>query len=242
MKKPPVSWNIMAGRFLFRFRSFTLLPVIGLVFLFCPPLDLGSLNPWMAITGICLALLGELCRILAVGFSHSGTSGRESYLKARKINRTGLYSMTRNPLYIGNFFITMGLLVVYSNPLALIAVALFLILQYTLIIAAEEDFLIRQHPEEYRTYQQNVPRIGLRIKNFKKPDLPFDIARVIFKENDSLFNLLMMFLVILLFRGMSFHHRVKNGWIYIVLTSVLIILYVIVKIIKKKEKTGNKGK
>ncbi len=237
MKKKEEEWKIRIGKFLFRFRSFTLLPLIILVFLLFPPQNLGSSNWIVSLGGFLIALLGELIRILAVGFSLSGTSGRENYLKALGINKTGLYSITRNPLYIGNVFIFIGLLIVFSNPLAILVFGLFLILQYYFIIVAEEKFLSNRHGESYRRYCQTVSRIFPGLKNFKKPDIRFNLRKVIFKENDSIFHLLMMFLVILFFREMTFHGRIRNAVVYIGIGSCLIMVYVLIKILKKRKKT-----
>jgi hypothetical protein len=199
-------------------------------------LNLDALNGWIVGGGLFLSLFGELIRILAVGFSGAGTSGRENYMKAERINSTGIYSLSRNPLYIGNFLIFSGLLVVFANGYALLIVTLFLIFQYYFIIQAEESYLTERHGEEYGDYCARVPRIFGGIRSFQKSKIPFNLPKVIYKENDSLFNLLMVFIIILVIRELSFYHGVIHKIQFIGAASLLTGLYILIKVLKKRNK------
>jgi protein-S-isoprenylcysteine O-methyltransferase Ste14 len=238
MKSESHDWRLRAGNVLFKYRSFTPLPVLALVFLLFRPLDMGSLNGWMIAGGLFLSLAGELIRILAVGFSYAGTSGRENFLKAESINSTGVYSLSRNPLYIGNILIFSGLLVVFSNGYALVMVMLFLVAQYHFIIRAEERFLDNRHGKAYREYCREVPRIFSGFRRYTKPATAFNLRKVIFKENDSLFNLIMVFILILVIRELTFYNSVNHAVQFMSAASILIVLYILVKLIKKRERTG----
>ena len=58
-----------------------------------------------------IGLFGVLLRLYTVDFTPNNTSGRNTSEGqiADELNTTGLYSLTRNPLYVGNFFMWMGL-------------------------------------------------------------------------------------------------------------------------------------
>src|SRR5208337_1596675 len=66
-------------------------------------------RPWQ--TGCLLvSLAGLVLRFFTVGFAPRGTSGRNTLSQvAETLNTTGMYSLVRNPLYLGNFLIWLGL-------------------------------------------------------------------------------------------------------------------------------------
>lgn len=228
------NWKLELGNFLFKHRSFTPIPIIVLVIIIFRPVDLGDKNILINILGLFISILGEIIRIFAVGYSHTGTSGREMYLRADALNITGIYSLVRNPLYIGNFLIFSGLVVVFSNLFAVLFFALFIIVQYYFIILAEEKYLKGKYGQEYESYRSQVRRIIPTFRDYKKNRNPFSLKKIIFKENDSIFNMLMMFLLVLLYKERIFNGRISSPLDYIIPAGILIIAYVIVKIIKRK--------
>lgn len=177
---------IALGQFLFRFRSFTPLPLLLICLAFFKPL---TVPPWLLPLGLIVSAAGEMLRIVAVGWSQGGTSGRESYLRADSLNTRGIYSITRNPLYIGNMMIFFGLTLLFGNVWVTLIMVLFLMLQYQLIVAAEETYLLDKYGARYGQYRQKVPRFLPAIRGYSRPDHPFSWKKVLFKENDSVFNM-----------------------------------------------------
>lgn len=225
------SWSLRLGKFLFRFRSFTPLPLILLTFIFFKPVSPSWL--WTAV-GLAAAFLGEGIRVHCVGYAGSGTSGRESYLKADSLNTSGLYSLTRNPLYWGNGLIFAGLLIVYAQPTALALFIVFLFLQYHFIVLAEESFLREQYGSAYEEYCRRVSRWLPLSRPYAPPGRPFDIKKVVFKENDSCFNLLLTALLILAWKESFFSGRVRQPLFFVGAALLLILVYIWIKILKKK--------
>ena len=152
---------IRAGRLLFRWRSFTPVP---LVLLALPLLwrSRGPASPWWLWCGLALCVLGQALRAWVLGQVPDGTSGQNEKLIAVSLNSTGPYAWTRNPLYLGNFAITLGLCVVAHDALLLALVAALFGLQYRAIIAAEEEFLRGQFGPAYDAYCAKVPRFWPR--------------------------------------------------------------------------------
>ena len=71
---------------------------------------------------------------------------------------TGLFSVSRNPIFLGMIVSLGGLFLSTPNALTLV----FIIVGYILIqiqIRLEEEFLTRQHGEEYILYQQKTNRL-----------------------------------------------------------------------------------
>ncbi|MDQ1352670.1 MAG: hypothetical protein QG657_2976 [Acidobacteriota bacterium] len=230
-----MDWKLNLGNFLFKRRSFTPLPLIVLVFVIFKPVDLGRANVFINLCGFMVSWLGEFIRVIAVGCAHSGTSGRESFLKADALNTTGIYSVVRNPLYIGNFLIFSGLVVVFANIWAEVVVAVFLMAQYYFIILSEEDFLRKGYGKVYEDYCGRVRRVIPVFKKYEKASNLFNLKKVIFKESDSVFNMLVMYLLVLVYKERIFSGAVRHPFSYIIPGVVFVVCYVIVKIVKKRK-------
>ncbi len=226
-------WPLYIGKFLFKFRSFTPLPLILLTFIFFKPL---SSSPFWTILGLIVAFSAEGIRFHSVGYADSGTSGRENFLKAESLNTTGLYSLVRNPLYWGNGLIFTGLLIGYAQPLALIIFIIFLFMQYHFIVLAEEEFLLKRHGQAYADYCVRVNRWLPRFRNYQQPGRHFNLKKVFYKENDSCFNLLLAILLILAWKDYLFFGHIHHPVVMAVMAVLLVIFYIWVKILKKKER------
>jgi protein-S-isoprenylcysteine O-methyltransferase Ste14 len=235
--------KLKLGNFLFKHRSFTPVPLIILVFIIFRPIDHGEKNILVNLVGLLISLLGEIVRIIAVGYAHQGTSGRESYLRADSLNISGIYSIVRNPLYIGNFFIFTGLVIVFSNIFALFAFIIFLILQYYFVVLAEENFLKEKYGKDFETYCRRVRRIIPTFKDYRENQNPFNLKKVVFKENDSVFNMLVIYILVLLYKEKAFTDSISRPFVYIIPGVILMAVYIIVKIIKRRgrRKEGQKN-
>ena len=81
-----------------------------------------------------------------------------------KLERTGFHKYVRHPLYFSTFLFIWGLWVVY--PYLSLFIANLTITLYTLFaLRFEEQKLLAEFGEEYKTYQQEVPMI---IPRFRK--------------------------------------------------------------------------
>ena len=71
---------------------------------------------------------------------------------------SGPYAQTRNPLYVGNMLMYVGIVLIAGMPnelFAAIVTAVFFIVQYSLIISLEEETLDKLFREEYSVYFQS---------------------------------------------------------------------------------------
>ena len=109
-----------SGNWLFKKRSF--IPVVLYVFativLF---IDVKESIPffatfWWGIICIAVSMFGLLIRAFTIGFTPSGTSGRNTKKQvAENINTKGIYSVVRHPLYLGNLFMWLGIILFVGN-------------------------------------------------------------------------------------------------------------------------------
>ncbi|MBI4355062.1 MAG: isoprenylcysteine carboxylmethyltransferase family protein [Candidatus Omnitrophica bacterium] len=153
--------NIAAGQFFFRYRN-TLFPLLfGLAALCLRPrviLDRPGLDRGLVIAGMGVAVSGELVRLVTIGYEYIERGGKQGRVYASRLVQGGVYGLTRNPMYVGNGLIAIGVSMVTGAPAAyLVLIPLFLFI-YQAIVAAEEAYLHRQFGAEYAAYCARVPR------------------------------------------------------------------------------------
>src|SRR6185295_9699212 len=96
----------------------------------------------------------------------------------------GIYHHCRNPMYVGNVLIAVGLAVA-SNSWSTILIAVpSVLLAYSAIIAAEERYLAEKFGDAYADYCRDVPRWFPRLRGLAKTlgDSRFHWRRLIVKE------------------------------------------------------------
>ena len=145
-------------KFLFSNRSFTPIP-IALVIIY-----LSNPSIFYFIYGMPLILIGEFIRINAV--SYAGGITRTMNVGAPSLCTSGPYSRTRNPLYLGNMIIYLGIVLVAGGKYVVILegiVFLYFTFQYMMIISLEEETLKKLFGDEYISYMENVPRLFPKV-------------------------------------------------------------------------------
>ena len=191
------------GNWLFRWRSYLLL---GLAPLFLVALtrpeaveaEFGSLVDFLYEAAcIALAFAGLAIRALTVGYVPAGTSGRNTRGQlAETLNTTGLYSLTRNPLYLGNAVIYMAIAAFTQDVFVVVIMGLFLWLYLERIIAAEEAFLAEKFGEIYLAWAKQTPVFLPRLKDWRAPALPFSVRNVLRREYSGFFAIVAAFFVV----------------------------------------------
>lgn len=145
------STSARIGGILFRHRGWLPVP-----FLLVPLLAHGTPDAMNWVLGIVLIAFGEVIRL--AGVAAAGTVTRRRSRTVQRLVTYGIFAWMRNPLYVGNFLIWMGFIVV-SDVLWFVpvAVALFAV-EYTLIVRYEEGVLESIFGEEYLRYKHRTSR------------------------------------------------------------------------------------
>ncbi len=230
------------GDFLFRHRSF--LP-LALLFIgigvkmygeysmeeASKPLFLGLLE----ISAFLIASLGFLIRVMVVGYTPPNTSGRNTNegQVADTLNTTGLYSLVRNPLYLGNYLMWLGISMLTGNLWFVLIFSLVFWIYYERIVFAEEQFLRVKFGAEYLTWSKHTsPFLPVHL-NYVKPTIPFSWKKVLRREKNGLFGLFVVFLLFDLLGSFAREQTIsiEKTWI-IIGTMCSGILYLILKILK----------
>lgn len=108
--------------------------------------------------GLTLLFISLLWTVIAQGhMKNSWRIGIDNDTKTELVT-TGLFSVSRNPIFFGMILSLVGLFLTTPNALT----ALFLIVGYILIqiqIRLEEEFLEKEHKQTYLDYKQKVRRL-----------------------------------------------------------------------------------
>lgn len=186
---------------------------------------------------VCLliCLFGLAIRVYTVGHTPANTSGRNTKEQlADSLNTTGIYSLVRHPLYLGNFFMWLGVALLTGNLWFVIAFCLSYWIYYERIMFAEEQFLRKKFGDTYLQWAEKVPAFipSLKFKNFVPPGFPFCWKKVLKKEKNGL---AAVFLVFAFFNvsGELIEGETDFDYVLLVLCLLTGVLYLILKYLKR---------
>jgi protein-S-isoprenylcysteine O-methyltransferase Ste14 len=226
-----------SGNWLFRRRSW--LPVIILVlaggYLFVANRSVIYFNYTWEIICILVSVAGEFIRSYTVGHVPRNTSGRNVIDQlADELNTTGIYSIVRHPLYIGNFMMWLGPVLFLRSVWCVIIFVLAFWLYYERIIFAEEQYLRRKFGEAYDTWAFRVKAVIPGFRNYRKSSLPFSFKNVLRRENNSIANLFIVFALLDLLRNIAVIGRVYMEPMYITLLVAALLFWSVVRYLVKR--------
>ena len=129
----------------------------------CLPLFLQGPEPFgdtlvATLLGAIVAALGQLIRAVTIGFRYVIRGGRGRRVYAEDLVTDGVYALVRNPMYVGNLLIVVGVAIA-ANSWATVLVGIPLaVFMYICIVAAEEEYLLARFGEAFKAYCRDVPR------------------------------------------------------------------------------------
>jgi protein-S-isoprenylcysteine O-methyltransferase Ste14 len=118
--------------------------------------------------GLPLVVFGEILRIWASGHIE----------KTKSLATGGPYSHSRNPLYVGNLLLGLGLAVASASPWVALWAVLYLLAFYPSVMREEEAFLARKFPGEYPEWARAVPLFWPRLRPGGPRGSRFEWSRV----------------------------------------------------------------
>jgi protein-S-isoprenylcysteine O-methyltransferase Ste14 len=148
---------IKVGNFLFHYRN-ALFPLVYALLVFKSPPVLADYGLALII-GFMVACAGQLLRALTIGLEYIVRGGKNRRVYARNLVQGGLFAHCRNPLYLGNFIILLGVGIASNSILFLSVGMAFFTFAYAAIIAAEENYLRNKFGQEFEDYCQRVNRL-----------------------------------------------------------------------------------
>lgn len=222
---------VKTGNWLFRWRSY--FPLILLVVVVISLNDYAYLDGkhswdvWWEIGCLCLSLIGFCIRVATIGFISEGTSGRNTKMqKADVLNTEGMYSVVRHPLYLGNFFIGLGISLFLHLWWLPVIYMLFFVVYYERIMFAEEDYLRKKFGAEYLEWAVKIPSFIPRRLHWVKPKAAFSLEMVIQREYHGILALVAFMFFIEMMGGWKVNGRIilDPFWTVVLLASLVIYI------------------
>jgi protein-S-isoprenylcysteine O-methyltransferase Ste14 len=189
--------QLASGRSLFRWRSY-----VPLLFLPAFALAFVDYQPWFAtararlawqLVCVAVAAAGLLVRVKVVGHAPFGTSGRnQAEQRAESLTTTGLYSVVRHPLYLGNALMFAGLAMVPGVWYLPVIVVLGTALYYERIMLVEEAFLEEKYGDAFRRWAAATPAVWPAPRRWTAPALPFAWRMALRAESYAAFTIVVV--------------------------------------------------
>ena len=179
----------MALRGWFKFKKMRLLLAWGSIplLLLCANINDASFR-W----GVAVLIIGELIRFWALGFVEK---------KGQKLAMSGPYAFVRNPLYVGNFFLGLGVVLIVWNWIILVIFLVGFLGIYTGTIRGEEKHLLGVFGKPYEDYCKNVPSFLPRLTPYAAPEKESFLWSRIIKHHEyiTVLGIILMTLIIHLY-------------------------------------------
>lgn len=235
---------IALGNFFFKYRNWLFIFLYLLLFIPSPslfaPEHFGTQYwVWPLITGLVVTVSGQLIRGATIGLAYIIRGGKDGKVYADELVTQGIFKHCRNPLYVGNILMLLGVGIL-SNSLIYVAVVMPLfMLIYHAIVLAEENFLRGKFGESYVAYCKRVNRwipslAGLRATF---ASMEFKGKRWLLKEYNTQYVWLTGIALIVLFK----YPQLTNGeqhrnTLLMIILPVLLAAYLFVRYLKKSGK------
>jgi len=177
---------------IFNARSYTPIPILVAAVI------LAETTVTSFVAGLGTAILGEAVRVWAVGYAGSATPTTRG-VGGEVLVVSGPYAHVRNPLYVGNFFLSLGVCIMawaWMPWMLLLYVALF-VAQYAMIVSLEEEHLRAEFGEAYEVYAAKVPRFVPRIAPYRSGQtLDFRLGSTLRSERSTFGNVLLCWVIL----------------------------------------------
>ena len=223
------------GKFLFRYRN-GLFPLIYFL-VFVPSANLWPDWRLPLLLGTLVAIAGQVMRAFSIGWVYIIRGGKNRRFYAEGLVTEGVFAHSRNPLYLGNILIALGVGIALNSFVFVAVGGTFFVFAYRAIVAGEEEYLRAEYGKEFERYKARVPRFIPNLGGIGETwrEHRFKWRRLLVKEYGTTF---VWIAGILLGKLYQFHrlgitgHEPVNRWLW-VLFGVTSIAYLAARAAKK---------
>jgi protein-S-isoprenylcysteine O-methyltransferase Ste14 len=228
------------GNFLFKYRTIVFPLFLPLALL--PSPTLFDRPVIAAAIGFALAALGEAVRVSTIGMQYIVRGGRDRRVYAKDLVTGGFYAHTRNPMYVGNVLILVGLAVASNSWFCAVVLTAAYVFVCVAIVAAEESYLRDKFGAAFDEYCRDVPRWLPRMSGIGATlaDYHFNWRRVVTKEYGTPLGWTLTWGVLVIWNlsrtaGGIDAHRTATA-VVVGIVSIMLAFWITARIIKKSKK------
>lgn len=236
---------IPIGNFFFKYRNVLFIFLYLALFIPSPRIFkqefLGEdYYAWPIVLGLIITISGQLIRGLTIGLAYIVRGGQNKKVYAEKLVTEGIFHHCRNPLYVGNILMLLGVGILSNSALfVFILMPLFLFI-YQAIVLAEEYFLRNKFGADFERYCNRVDRwwINWRGITHTFKGMRFNMRRWILKEYNTQFIWLVgiTLIILLYYPQITSHDNTLRDTLIAVFLTGLTIIYLFVRYLKKSGK------
>jgi len=214
---------------------------IAMLFVFRPQVIISeTVYNGLVWLGLVVTLLGEGLRFFTIGFDYIERGGKGGKVNASRLVTGGIYNHVRNPMYLGNILIAIGIGLYGGVALAFVTVLPFFVFFYYAIMATEEKFLHGKFGADYEAFCRRTNRLLPSFVNLGQTLSGFNFHwwRAAIKDSGTAFWTFVALALIPLWRECFLHGTTLAESAYAPYAAgiviVLLPLYIGLRILKKK--------
>lgn len=233
---------IAIGNFFFKYRNFLFIFLYLALFIPSPQIFRESMLGadyylYPLIIGLSVTVIGQLIRGVTIALAYIVRGGRDKKVHADDLVTEGFFNHCRNPLYVGNILMLVGVGILINSLLFVVLfIPLFLFI-YQAIVLAEENFLRGKFGPQFDAYCSRVSRWMINFKGIGKTiaNMSFNGKRWLIKEYNTQVIWLLGIFVILLF----YYPQITNGnaelrnTLAMIGAVILAVYYLAIRYLKK---------
>lgn len=165
-----------------------------------------------------ISLLGFALRMFALGYRFQ--QEQISYFHAHP-NASGIYSMMRHPLIVGNFLICMGPVFWTGNLTFMTLFFVIYWIYFSEVIVLKEQYLREKYGKDFDYWMAKTPSFFPRLSNYRKPRHPFNWKLFFLKELKFVFYLLLIY-CLFHFSAVLIKNTYDNFNYFLMISSLLV--------------------
>lgn len=233
---------ITIGNFFFKYRNWLFIVLYLLLFVPSPPLFSENIFGsrfyiYPLIIGLLITITGQLIRGATIGLAYIIRGGKEGKVYAEELVTNGIFSHCRNPLYVGNILMLLGVGILSNSLLYVMVVMPLFLLIYQSIVLAEENFLRNKFGEQFDNYCERVNRWVPSLKGISSTfhSMRFHWKRWLIKEYNTHYIWLTGITIIVLFKypQLTDFEKEKRNTLLAVILPLLLFFYLCIRYLKK---------
>ncbi len=228
---------VQIGNFFFKYRNWVFVPLYLALFIPSPVLLTEPYHFWLLLIGLFITVSGQAIRGATIGLAYIKRGGKNKKVHAANLVTEGIFNHCRNPLYVGNILMLLGVGIL-SNSLLFVGliIPLFLFI-YQAIVIAEENFLRGKFGMEFDAYCERVHRWIPDFKGLNTTfnSMEFNWRRWLVKELSTQFVWLMGISFIILFKypEITGFDEGRRNQVLMIIVPLLTVTFLSIRHLKK---------